>query len=83
VDQPLQEALLVPKPLADGVAQYRLVVEDPQGSQSRPDQPLAPFSVRRFGMRRVRSLSVEAPAADDTNDSLPEPFTVSVADQTP
>jgi CRISPR system Cascade subunit CasD len=83
VDQPLQDALLVPEPLVDAVEQYRLVVEDPQGSQSRPDQPLAPFSVRRFGMRRVRSLSVEAPAAGDTNVSLPESFTVSVADQTP
>jgi CRISPR system Cascade subunit CasD len=33
----------------------RMVIEDPNGSQSRPDQPIAPFSERRFGMRAVRT----------------------------
>jgi CRISPR system Cascade subunit CasD len=33
----------------------RMVIEDPSGSQSRPDQPIAPFSERRFDMRLVRT----------------------------
>lgn len=32
---------------------FRLVMEDPQGEQSRPDQPAGPFAQRRFVMRRV------------------------------
>ncbi len=31
----------------------RLVIEDPEGSQVRPDQPLTSFSQRQFGHRRV------------------------------
>lgn len=71
VDQPLQDALLIPDPLVDGVTLYRLVLEDPQGSLTRPDQPLAPFSVRRFGMRRVCSLTVEAPSISSAKEALP------------
>jgi len=36
----------------------RIVLEDPDGSQVRPDQPLAPFSQRQFGHRRVHTLSI-------------------------
>jgi CRISPR system Cascade subunit CasD len=32
---------------------FRLVIEDPRGDQSRPDQPAGPFAQRRFVMRRV------------------------------
>lgn len=81
VDQPLQEALLTHGPLVDAVTQYRLVLEDPQGPQTRPDQPLAPFSVRRFGMRRVRSLTVEVPAASSAHDSMTDSLPIS--DQMP
>lgn len=83
VDQPLPDALLQHEPLVEAVTLYRLVVEDPQGSQSRPDQPLAPFSVRRFGMRRVRSLTAAVPAASCASESQSDfaPFTV--ADPTP
>jgi CRISPR system Cascade subunit CasD len=60
---PLHEALVNYKPLIpDEVKSYRLVLEDPQGSQSRPDQPLGPFIERRFGMRRVTTLTVPAPS---------------------
>lgn len=33
----------------------RLVLEDPVGSQMRPDQPAGPLSMRCFSMRRVRT----------------------------
>lgn len=36
----------------------RMVIEDPDGSQVRPDQPLAPFSQRQFGHRRICTLSI-------------------------
>jgi CRISPR system Cascade subunit CasD len=69
VDLPLQEALLQAQPLVNDVANFRLVIEDPEGSQTRPDQPLAPFSLRKFGMRRVRTLAV--PAVTDPEDRDP------------
>lgn len=62
-DLPLQEALLLADPLDDGVERYRLVLEDPEGPQSRPDQPIGPFSERRFGNRRVRVLSAAVSTA--------------------
>lgn len=65
VDLPLPEALLSHKPLVQPLDSYRLVLEDPEGSQSRPDQPLGPFVERRFGMRRVSTLSVSVPASRD------------------
>lgn len=70
VDLSLQDALLQAPSLVESVTHYRLVLEDPQGSQSRPDQPLAPFAIRRFGMRRVRSLSVAVAAAPTASQSL-------------
>ena len=41
----------------------RLVIEHPDGSQVRPDQPLAPFSQRQFGHRRVSTLSISPSGA--------------------
>lgn len=83
VELPLDKALLQAPFLVDGVTHYRLVLEDPQGSQSRPDQPLAPFAIRRFGMRRVRSLSVEVPAATTISQSLKEFSATPSHDATP
>jgi CRISPR system Cascade subunit CasD len=33
----------------------RVVIDDPTGSQTRPDVPIAPFSMRAFGVRHVRT----------------------------
>ena len=41
----------------------RLVIEDPDGSQVRPDQPLASFSQRQFSHRRVRTRSISLSGA--------------------
>ena len=72
VEQPLQAALLSHPPLliAKPPAEYRLVIEDPLGSQSRPDQPLGPFAERRFGLRRVSTQAVPCPPPNAT--STPE-----------
>jgi CRISPR system Cascade subunit CasD len=70
VRQPLSEALLAHEPLDPGVSQFRLVLEDPLGSQSRPDQPLGPFAERRFGLRRVTTLSVPRFAENKANPDL-------------
>jgi len=59
------------------------VLEDPEGSQSRPDQPLAPFSVRRFGMRRVRSLTLAVSAATATRPSLIEQSATTPTEESP
>jgi CRISPR system Cascade subunit CasD len=72
VDLPLQNALLQAPLLIERVKHFRLVLEDPQGLQTRPDQPLAPFAIRRFGMRRVRSLSIVVPAATSDSHSQTE-----------
>ena len=74
VHKPLHEALLSEGPLAEPPAQYRLVIEDPLGSQSRPDQPLGPFAERRFGMRRVTTQTI---ACTPTTDATPAPITIS------
>jgi CRISPR system Cascade subunit CasD len=77
VPLPLEAALREAAPLnsskADQFRQFRLVLEDPLGPQARPDQPLAPFSERSFGMRRVRSLTVPAPVTPADSDSLGGP----------
>lgn len=68
----LEEALRQSPQLVPGAQTYRLVLEDPLGPQARPDQPLAPFSQRRFGMRRVRSLTISlsiTPASDLSADT--------------
>ncbi len=65
VDLPLLEALQKANPLTSGNMPLRAVVEDSTGSQQRPDQPLAPFSERLFGIRRVRTLSI-TPCQDST-----------------
>lgn len=69
---PLEDALRQAPQLVPSGVSYRLVLEDPLGPQARPDQPLAPFSQRRFGMRRVRSLTIpvsETPDSDHANDT--------------
>jgi len=68
VNLPLLEALVNHEPLAQEVDRYRLVLEDPQGSQSRPDQPLGPFSERRFGMRRVTTLTIPRQPTPENQD---------------
>ena len=78
VGLPLQQALLSYKPLHPIAETYRLVLEDPQGNQSRPDQPLGPFAERRFGMRSVTTLSVPVPNSSDP--ILPVPPTLSPLD---
>jgi CRISPR system Cascade subunit CasD len=57
VEQPLREALLeaAPLPGADTNSPARLVIEDPEGPQNRPDQPASPYSQRRFVQRRVKT----------------------------
>jgi CRISPR system Cascade subunit CasD len=49
----LREHPLLAQPHAD--AQLRLVIEDPGGTQARPDMPTGPLSQRQFGIRRVRT----------------------------
>ncbi|KKZ10623.1 MAG: hypothetical protein TH68_10065 [Candidatus Synechococcus spongiarum 142] len=44
-------------------AKLRMVIEDPDGSQVRPDQPLASFSQRQFGHRRVHTYTLSVPLA--------------------
>lgn len=61
VDLPLQLALEQAQPLAPGSGSLRLVVEDPDGTQFRPDRPLAPFSQRRYGLRSVMTTVVSRP----------------------
>ena len=66
----LEEALRQAQPLSSHHDhQFRLVLEDPLGPQARSDQPLAPFSERRFGMRRVRSLTVPVPLTPAVSDA--------------
>jgi CRISPR system Cascade subunit CasD len=66
VNQPLFEALVSYGPLVENVTQFRLVLEDPLGAQSRPDQPLAPFSERRFGLRRITTQTFPCSAKSQT-----------------
>jgi CRISPR system Cascade subunit CasD len=56
VELPVVEALAQCRFLGDGVPQgaVRAVIEDVNGRLQRPDQPLGPFSLRRFGNRAVR-----------------------------
>jgi CRISPR system Cascade subunit CasD len=78
VPLPLEEALRLTEPFrprkplwptAPTDKSVRLVLEDPLGPQARPDQPLAPFSERRFGMRRVRSITVSVPEIPVISDA--------------
>lgn len=65
----LAEALQQADPLVADATTCRLVIEDPDGPQARPDQPLAPFSERRFGMRRVRTLQMSLSPSRTENHS--------------
>lgn len=52
----------------DAPAQYRYVLEDDDGSEVRPDQPIS-FATRTFALRRVTTI---VPAAEEDRDvSLP------------
>ncbi|MCX7214712.1 MAG: type I-E CRISPR-associated protein Cas5/CasD [Burkholderiales bacterium] len=57
VDAPLIDALRAASPLpsAELSQAFRLVIDDPKGPQSRPDQPTGPFAQRQFSLRRVRT----------------------------
>lgn len=63
IDLPLRDALQQAQPLAPGSEQVRLVVDDPRGTQFRPDRPLASFSQRRYGNRAVLTTLVPRPEA--------------------
>jgi len=54
---PLEPALAAHPPLTAqaAAAQMHCVIEDPEGPQFRPDQPLGNFDNRHFGHRRVRT----------------------------
>jgi len=47
--------------------QVRLVLEDPNGSEIRPDQPVS-FAQRRFAPRRVRTEFIPAPPLREEED---------------
>jgi CRISPR system Cascade subunit CasD len=68
VNLALQEALVSHVPLVDNIDRYRLVLEDPEGNQSRPDQPLGPFSERRFSQRRITTLTVPRQPTPENQD---------------
>ena len=53
LDEALRSA--APLPGANTASTVRLVIEDPQGPQTRPDQPASPYAQRRFVQRRVRT----------------------------
>lgn len=63
VDQSLLTALEQAQSLVPGGATARMVITDPAGTQHRPDRPLAPFSQRRYGSRRVRTLTTTLTAS--------------------
>lgn len=69
VKLPLLQALINHEPLTVKDDCYRIVVEDPQGNQTRPDQPLGPFSERRFGLRRVTTLTILSQRAPENQDN--------------
>ena len=52
--------------------QVRLVLEDPDGSEVRPDQPLS-FAERRFAPRRVSTVFIPAPPLRKEADSCTSP----------
>lgn len=61
VELPLLEALGQASPLSAQTSPHvRLVIDDPQGTQLRPDRPVAPFAQRRYGNRRVRTTLLQS-----------------------
>ncbi|TBO27941.1 type I-E CRISPR-associated protein Cas5/CasD [Aquabacterium lacunae] len=58
---PLQQALSTWPKLCGGneASVHRLLVEDQAEGAIRLDQPVAPFAIRRFGPRFVRSLHIQ------------------------
>ncbi|MCC9077951.1 type I-E CRISPR-associated protein Cas5/CasD [Litorilinea aerophila] len=51
--------------------QMRLVLEDPNGSEVRPDQPIS-FAQRRFAPRRVRVTFIDPPPAGPDDAEPPD-----------
>ncbi len=49
--------------------QVRLVIEDPDGPEVRPDQPLS-FAERRFAPRYVRTLFIPAPPLREEEEGI-------------
>lgn len=60
-DLSILDALIQAPPLVKGAERLKVVIDDINGSIVRPDQPLAAFSTRQFGSRRMRSFSIPAP----------------------
>ena len=52
--------------------QVRLVLQDPDGTEVRPDQPLS-FAERRFAPRRVRTTFIPAPPPREENTRCTSP----------
>jgi CRISPR system Cascade subunit CasD len=67
LEQDLKSALLAwprmakPRKKADEQKPLRLVLENPRSGAMRMDQPVAPFSQRRFGPRYILSEAVDVP----------------------
>jgi CRISPR system Cascade subunit CasD len=67
LEQDLKSALLAwpriakPRKKVDEQKPLRLVLEDPRSGAMRMDQPVAPFSQRRFGPRYIISEAVDVP----------------------
>ncbi len=66
----LEEALSVYPPLflprQTDDTRARLVVEDPDGVEVRPDQPIS-FTTRQFALRRIRTSFVDLPKVTETH----------------
>jgi CRISPR system Cascade subunit CasD len=66
VEASLEQALTEAAPVVERHNKtVRVVLEDHNGSQSRPDQPLGAFASRRFGYRRVRTISIQPVVTGD------------------
>ncbi len=67
LERTLREAEPIATPLAEHRGRpLRLLLEDPSQGAVRLDQPIAPFSERRFGPRYVRSGAIDAPRQTET-----------------
>ncbi|MGN8157636.1 type I-E CRISPR-associated protein Cas5/CasD [Salinisphaera sp. RV14] len=61
-------ALLTERDTREKTQQRRVVIEDPDEGTVRVDQPIAPFSERRFGPRFVKTFDLEL-EVDDVSDT--------------
>lgn len=64
-------ALLTEQDGSENTRQRRVVIEDAEEGTVRVDQPIAPFSERRFGPRFAKTLNLELEVGDvsDTTDA--------------